>query len=283
MAPVTQQAHAHDHHHDVHGQAEILDLDAELLAEHTSSVIGWLPVRASPRRIVDLGCGTGAGTFALLTHFPEAHVTAVDAAAEHLHRVHEKAGRNGVADRVRTVHADLDATWPDLGGPDLVWASAALHHMADPDRVLRRVHDTLAPGGLFALVELAAFPRFLPDDAPSDRPGLEGRLHAVSDRRHAERLPHRGADWGPRLTAAGFTDQAARTITVHIERSRSEAVARYALEGLRRLRDAAADGLPADDRAALDRLLDTDGPDSILRRDDLAMRTERRVWAARRA
>jgi SAM-dependent methyltransferase len=279
---VTHQAHAHDHH-DVHGQAEILDLDAELLAEHTSSVIEWLPVRASPRRIVDLGSGTGAGTFALLTHFPEAHVTAVDAAAEHLHRVDDKARRNGVADRVRTLHADLDATWPDLGEPDLVWASAALHHMADPDRVLRRVHDTLARGGLFALVELAAFPRFLPDDAPSDRPGLEERLHAVSDRRHAERLPHRGADWGPRLTAAGFTDQVERTITVHIERSRSEGVARYALEGLRRLRDASADALPADDRAALDRLLDTDGPDSIARRDDLAMRTERRVWAARRA
>jgi SAM-dependent methyltransferase len=232
---------------------------------------------------VDLGCGTGAGTFALLTHFPEAHVTAVDAAAEHLHRVDDKARRKGVADRVRTVHADLDATWPDLGEPDLVWASASLHHMADPDRVLRRVRDTLAPGGLFALVELAAFPRFLPDDAPSDRPGLEERLHAVSDRRHAERLPHRGADWGPRLTAAGFTEQAQRTITVHIERSRSEAVARYALEGLRRLRDASADAFPTGDLAALDRLLDTDGPHSILRRDDLAMRTERTVWAARRA
>ncbi|MHA6622404.1 class I SAM-dependent methyltransferase [Pseudonocardia sp. DLS-67] len=270
------------HDHDVHGQSEILDLDAEVLAEHTESVIAWLPVRASPRQIVDLGCGTGAGTFALLSHFPEAHVTAVDAAVEHLHRLREKAGRNGVADRVRTAHADLDATWPDLGEPDLVWASASLHHMADPDRVLRRIHDTLVPGGLFALVELAGFPRFLPDDAPADRPGLEGRLHTASDRRHAEHLRHRGADWGPGLTAAGFAREAERTITVDIDRSRSETVARYALESLRRMRAATADALPAGDLAALDRLLDTDGPHCILRRDDLAVRTERRVWAARR-
>jgi SAM-dependent methyltransferase len=140
-------------------------------------------------------------------------VTAVDSSIEHLHRLHEKACRTGVADHVRTVHADLDAAWPDLGRPELVWAAASLHHMADPERILRRIHDTLAPGGLFALVELAGFPRFLPDDAPQDRPGIEERLHAVSDRHHAAHIPHRGADWGPRLTAAGFTIDGERTIT----------------------------------------------------------------------
>lgn len=38
-----------------------------------------------------------------------------------------------------------------------------------------------------------------------------------------------------------------------------------------------------EDRTALDQLLDTNGPHSILRRDDLAVRTERTVWAARRS
>jgi hypothetical protein len=49
------------------------------------------------------------------------------------------------------------------------------------------------------------------------------------------------------------------------------------------MRDTVAYALPPDDLIALDRLLDTDGPHSILHRDDLAMRTERTVWAARRA
>jgi SAM-dependent methyltransferase len=266
----------------VDGQAEILELDAEVLAEHTASITAWLPLGASPRQIVDLGCGTGAGTFALLARFPDAHVTAVDSSADLLHRLREKARGHGVADRVRTVQADLDSTWPELGEPDLVWASASLHHMADPDRILRQVRDTLGPGGLFTVVELAGFPRFLPDDAPEFRPGLEKRCHAASERRLAEHMPHRGADWGAKLTGAGFTLEGERTLTVDVAHSRSGAVGRYALSGLRRMREAVADALTTEDLAALDELLDTSSRRSILRRDDLALRTERTVWAARR-
>ncbi|WP_031509625.1 class I SAM-dependent methyltransferase [Streptomyces megasporus] len=276
---------AHRNHRrqdDADDQAEILDLEAEVLATHTATIVGWLPIEASPRRIVDLGCGTGAGTFALLARFPEAHVTAVDSSTAHLQRLREKACAEGVDERVRTVQADLDVSRPDLGTPDLVWASASMHHMADPDRVLRTVRDMLAPGGLFALVEPAGFPRFLPENAPEDRPDLEERCHAVSDRFHTERVPHRGADWGSKLTAAGFTVEGERTFAVNVEGSRDEAVGRYALGSLHRIRDAVVDALSAEDLAALDRLLDTDGPHGILHRDDLAVRTERTVWAARR-
>ena len=277
------QGHENGHGHDSDGQAEILDLDAEVLAEHIASITAWLPVKNGPRRIVDLGCGTGAGTFALLSRFPDAEVTAVDSSVGHLRRLREKAEADNTAGRVHTVEADLDAEWPDLGTPDLVWASASLHHMADPDRTLRQVHDLLAPDGLFAVVELAGFPRFLPEDAPEDRPGLEERCHAASDRYHAEHVPHRGADWGPKLTAAGFTVEAERTITVNMEGSHSEAIGRYALNSLQRLRGSVAQALEAEDLAALDRLLDIDGPHSVLRRDDLVVRTERTVWAARRS
>ncbi|MEV0523223.1 class I SAM-dependent methyltransferase [Streptomyces sp. NPDC050439] len=285
-APSHAGHHGTDHHPqhapDTDSQAEILDLDAEVLAEHIASITAWLPVGKTPRHIVDLGCGTGAGTFALLARFPEAEVTAVDASADHLHRLRAKAEELGTADRVRTVAADLDADWPDLGRPELVWASASMHHMADPDRALRRAHDLLAPGGLFAVVELAGFPRFLPADAPEDRPGLEERCHAALDHHAAERVPHRGADWGPKLAAAGFTVEAERTISVHVDGTNSPAVGRYALNSLKRLR-AGAQALTAEDLASLDRLLDTEGPDGVLRRDDLALRTERTVWAARRA
>lgn len=274
----------HGHHqHPTGGHTEILDLDAEVLAEHTASITAWLPLETGPRQIVDLGCGTGAGTFALLSRFPDARVTAVDVSADHLRRLREKARAHGMEDRVRTLQADLDGTaWPDLGSPDLVWASASLHHMADPHRALRTVHDLLAPGGLLAVVELSGFPRFLPPSAPRERPGLEERLHAVADRMFAEHLPHRGADWGPMLTGAGFTVVGERTITVNIDSSGNEAIGRYALGGLQRLRSAIAETLPPEDLTALDRLLDPDSPHSLPRRDDLTMRTERTVWAARR-
>jgi SAM-dependent methyltransferase len=270
------QTHAHhDHgHHQQHRadseQAEILDLDAEVLAEHIAAITEWLPLKSGPRQIVDLASGTGAGTFALLERFPEAHVTAVDASPGHL-------------ERLRTVLADLDdAIWPDLGTPDLVWASASMHHMADPGHALRAVRDLLAPDGLFAVVELAGLPRFLPENAPANRPGLEDRVHAVTDRLHAEHLPHRGADWGQMLNAAGFAVAGELTVAVDIDGSRNAAIGRYALGVLQRIRGAAAAELAAEDLTALDRLLDTSSPHSVLRRDDLAVRTERTVWAARR-
>ncbi|USQ85397.1 class I SAM-dependent methyltransferase [Streptomyces phaeoluteigriseus] len=275
--------HAHHQQHGTVGQAEILDLDAEVLAEHTAAITAWLPLHTAPHHIVDLGCGTGAGTFPLLDRFPDSHVTAVDASADHLRRLRTKACARGVEERVRTVQADLDeAAWPDLGSPDLVWASASMHHMTHPARALRTVHDALAPGGLFAVVELAGHPRFLPKSAPEDRPGLEERVHAAADRLQAEHMPHRGADWGPMLTAAGFTVEDERTIAVNIEGSRSDAIGRYADGILQRIRSVIAERLSPEDLAALDQLLDTSSPHSILRRDDLTVRTERTVWAARR-
>ncbi|GAA2757887.1 class I SAM-dependent methyltransferase [Actinopolymorpha rutila] len=261
----------------------MLDLEAEALAEHLAAITAWLPVASPPRQIVDLGCGTGAGTFALLDRFPDANVTAVDSSATHLQRLWEKASARGVEARVSTVQADLDApAWPDLGSPDLVWASASMHHLADPEPALRKVLSILAPGGLFALVELAGYPRFLPDDAPADRPGLEERCHAASDRHFAEHLPHRGIDWGPKLTTAGFTRDGERTFTVNVDGAHNKAFGAYALGSLQRLRGSSAEGVPAEDLAALDRLLDPESPDSVLRRDDLAVRTERVVWATRR-
>ncbi|GHH56409.1 SAM-dependent methyltransferase [Streptomyces candidus] len=254
-----------------------------MLAEHTASITASLPLTSEPRHIVDLGCGTGAGTFTLLERFSDAHVTAVDTSASHLQLLREKAYARGIQERVRTVQADLDNNdWPELGQPDLMWASASMHHMANPDRALRNVRELLAPGGLFAVVELAGVPRFLPAGAPESRPGLEERAHAATNQFHAEHVPHRGADWGPMLTTAGFTVEDERTLTVNIEGARSEAIGRYAYGILQRIRSVAAPALSPEDLAALDELLDTSSPNSLLRREDLAIRTERTVWAARR-
>ncbi|MFI8089396.1 class I SAM-dependent methyltransferase [Streptomyces sp. NPDC086080] len=286
MSHSTPHQASHGTHGPAHAagdQADFLDLEAAVLAEDTAAVTAWLPVGAGPRHIVDLGCGTGAGTLALLGRFPDAEVTAVDSSTAHLHRLREKAAAAGAADRVRLVHADLDATpWPRLGTPELVWASATLHHLADPGGALRTVYELLAPGGLFAVLEPAGSPRFLPADAPETAPGLEERCHATVAHHHAAHMPHRGADWGAALTGAGFTIEAERTRTVGVGPDRSDAVGPYALISLRRMRGSAAAALTAEDLTALDQLLDTGGQRSILRHPGLSVRTERTVWAARR-
>jgi SAM-dependent methyltransferase len=280
----------HTHHHagaeaDEAVLAELLDLDAEVLHAYLSDVIDWaggLAADQPPQRILDLGCGTGAGTIALLRHFPGSEMTAVDASAPMLHRLQNQARELGLASRVRVVQADLDAGWPDTGHVDLVWASNSMHHMADPDRVLAQILAALQPGGVLAVAEMDSFPRFLPDDPGIGRPGLEGRCHGTRDEVRAGELPHLGSDWGPRLTEAGFAVQAQRTFVIDLAPPLPGPAGRYAQVSLQRLRSAVGDRLSAEDLAALDTLLDGDGPASILRREDLTVRTTRTVWLASR-
>ena len=139
---------------------------------------------------MDLGCGTGAGALALAQRFGGADVTAVDVSASMLGRLQAKARERGLAGRIRTLQADLDAGWPAVGLVDLVWASNSLHHVEDPDQVLAGAFAALRPGGLLAVAEMDSFPRFLPD------------AHRRPDSKAAARHPGRTAgqrDAAPRL------------------------------------------------------------------------------------
>ncbi|CAM5461779.1 hypothetical protein GCM10010329_32550 [Streptomyces spiroverticillatus] len=300
--------HGHEHRagheygagHDGHGGhseadeaalAEVLDLDAEVLHSYLAEVTGLLAeltADAPPHRILDLGSGTGTGTLALLQQFKGAEVTAVDLSEEMLRRVTAKVAAAGVAeDRVRTVQADLDTAWPEgLGPVDLVWASASLHHLSDPERTLADLLATLRPGGLLAVAEMDAspFPRFLSEEleVALGRPGLEERLYAAVADQHAEAVPHLGADWGERLAAAGFAVETERRFDIRLSAPLPAATGRYAQATLQRLRDRLAELLGAEDLAALAALLDQEGPQNILHRDDLTVVTSRTLWVARK-
>jgi ubiquinone/menaquinone biosynthesis C-methylase UbiE len=281
--------HQHAQHHSAAetdaAMAELLDLDAEVMHSYLAEVTAWtrsLAADPPPRRILDLGSGTGAGAFALLERFDQADVIAVDVSAEMLRRLSSKARVLGVAGRIRTVQADLDTARPAIDAVDLVWASSSLHHMADPDRVLAGVFGTLRPGGLLVVAEMVSFPRFLPDDLGLGRPGLEARCHAALAERQAGELPYRGSDWGPRLSQAGFTIDAERPFVIDLAAPLPAASGRYAQATLRRIRSGLDGRISTDDLAALETLIDSDGPDGVLRRADLTVRTARTVWAARR-
>jgi SAM-dependent methyltransferase len=270
---------------DESAMAELLDIDAEVLHSYLSELTAWIQELAAdlpPRRILDLGCGTGTGALALLHRFEGADVVALDMSVQLLHRLEAKARDLGVADRVGTVQADLDTSWPAIETVDLAWASSSLHHMADPDRVLTGVFAALRPGGLLAVIEMDSFPRFLPDDLGLGRPGLEARCHGVLAERHADELPHLGSDWGPRLSQAGFTIEAERPFAIDLQPPLPASAGRYAQATLRRIRSSLDGRISASDLATLDTLLDSDGPDGILQRDDLTVRTARTAWAARR-
>jgi SAM-dependent methyltransferase len=281
----------HHHQHDPAAEsdwaamAELLDLDADVLHSYLSEVTAWVCDQAAGlprRRILDLGSGTGTGALALVQCFEEADVIALDRSEQLLARCKAKARELGVEDRIRTVQADLDAAWPVIEPVDLVWASSSLHHMADPDRVLSEVFTTLQPGGLLAVAEMGSFPRFLPDDVGLGRPGLEARCHAALAAGMAGEVPHLGSDWGSRLRQTGFNIEAERTFAIDLELPLPVSTGRYAQVSLQRIRSSLEGRMSADDLATLDTLIDSDGLDSVLRRDDLAVRTKRTVWLAKR-
>lgn len=281
-------AHDHGDHGNEAALTELLDLEGEVLQSYLDDLTGWIAATAQPpvARIIDLGSGTGTGTLALLRRFPQAHVTAVDLAAERLARLTHRAGQLGLGDRVDVRPADLDQPWPDFGsadrGADLVWASMSLHHVTDPDQTLARVFGLLRPGGSLVIAEtnpLESFPRFLPDCAGT---GLEDRIHELLARLLAEQVPEMGADWGARLTAAGFTVTAERVFDVALAAPLPAAAGRYAQLSLDRLRTGLANQLDPADLKTLAALVADDGPDSICCRDDLTVRATRLTWLARR-
>ncbi|MFG2600294.1 class I SAM-dependent methyltransferase [Streptomyces sp. NPDC048462] len=274
----SRPAHADTHADDgTAAMAEILELDAEVLSTYLSELTTWLGELSDrePGRIIDLGSGTGTGAIALARRFPRAGVSAVDRSPRMLHRLSVKAAELGLADRVRGVQADLDREWPALDTGDLVWAAAALHHMVDPGRVLSQVFGALRPGGLLAVTEMDFFPRFLPDDIKVGRPGLEARLHAALNAEPA-------AGWTGHLVRAGFVPEAERPFVIDLPAPLPPATARYAQLCLRKLRSHLDGQLAAEDLAALDAVTDDEGPHSVLRRDDLTVRTTRTTWVGRR-
>jgi SAM-dependent methyltransferase len=282
------QSHAHHTESsadDWSAMADLLDLDGEVLHAYLSEAIAWVDQVAAGRpvrRILDVGSGTGNGALALAGQFPGAEAIAVDESGDLLARLRAKARDRGLEDRVQTVEADLDQAWPALGPVDLTWTSMALHHLADPDRALREIFAATRPGGLLAVAEMTGPQRFLPDDIGLGRPGLEARLQAAVAEHHSGSMPYLGADWGPLVVRAGWMGVAERAFGIEVPAPLTAAGRRFAQAYLRRVRGHVDGALAADDLAALDVLIGDDGPGSVLRRQDLAIRNTRTLWTATR-
>jgi ubiquinone/menaquinone biosynthesis C-methylase UbiE len=98
-------------------------------------------------RVLDLGCGTGASTAALVAAAPGVEIVAVDASAGMLARAREKRWPSGV----RFVHSRAEDV--DEGTFDAVFAAYLLRNLPDPDTSLRHIAKLLEPGGRLVLHE----------------------------------------------------------------------------------------------------------------------------------
>ncbi len=262
--------------------AEMLDLDAEITRSYWDEVMVWIEnaISADVRRIVDLGAGTGTGTFALAERFDHAEVIAVDASDEMLEQIRTKAVDCGISDRIKVVQADLDNEWPPTGLVDLTWASMFMHHLADVDGALQRIHTATSAGGLTVIAEFTDPLRFLPDDLGFGEPGLERRCIEIFKRERSRSLPAFGLEWGRRLERAGFSAVEERVFQLEGDDADPDHLARYARLWLERTSSAAAPDLSPDDHSVLKELLASRGPHSLEKRSDLQMRGSRVVVRA---
>jgi tRNA (cmo5U34)-methyltransferase len=138
-----------------HFEAEARDFDGIILTlipdyrRMVEALVAAIPFEsAAPLRAIDLGCGTGTVTQAVVDAFPNAHVTCLDLAENMIAMAQSK-----MADfpQVSYVLSDFNIFEFD-GRYDVIVSSLALHHLATDDekrRLYRRIYESLNAGGVF--------------------------------------------------------------------------------------------------------------------------------------
>lgn len=260
---------------------------ADRLAEPERATLADTLVGTDTRSVIEIGCGAGGMAAALATAMrtpatttgdgSEPTLTLVDSAPELLDAAASHVRDTGAAVDVRTVLWDAaDETIPSALAPaDLLFAGMVVHHLPDQLAGLRRLTELVRPGGTLAIVESGLAQRVLPWDVGVGEPGLEDRLSANQQSWFREmrtgmdeavRMP---MGWSRALREAGLAEVHSWSYLVERPAPVSDLVMRSILRRLRFLRDSTAEHGTTDDLAAVDALLDEDGPHYVGRRDDL--------------
>ena len=109
-------------------------------------------------RVADLGCGDGTIAHAILSHYPEAHVTAIDFSPPMLEQATQRLQPFGK--RVNVVQADLyTPDWQNGLEPfDAVLSGYCIHHLPNDRKqaLYREIFHLLRSGGGFLQIEHVA-------------------------------------------------------------------------------------------------------------------------------
>jgi len=173
-----------------------------------------LPFRRA-RQLLEVGCGVGAQTEILLRHFPDLHVTGVDASPENLQHAAAFLGELPWAEG-RYTHVQGDATRLDFGADsfDSAFLCWILEHVGDPQRVLSEVRRVLRPGSPVVVSEVQNATFFLDPYSPNTL----AYWMAFND--HQIELggdPFVGAKLGNLLLATGYRDITTKVRSFHLD------------------------------------------------------------------
>lgn len=131
--------------------------------DETSLAVSLSGLRgATNLKIADIGCGTGASTLVLAREL-DAHITAVDFCPEFLTKLEDVAARAGVADRITTLSASMEALPFAEAAYDAIWSEGAIYNMGFAAGV-EAWGNYLKPNGILAVSELT----WLTDQRPEE-------------------------------------------------------------------------------------------------------------------
>ena len=106
-------------------------------------LIGRIPL-PEPKRVYDLGCGSGNVTRMLAERWPGAAVTGVDNSPQMLQRA------RATPSRVRWQHGDL-GDWQPGAVPSLLYSNAVIQWLPDHGELIPRLWSLLPSGGCLAV------------------------------------------------------------------------------------------------------------------------------------
>jgi ubiquinone/menaquinone biosynthesis C-methylase UbiE len=129
--------------------AAVYDTDQNKTRDLAAAVLRRGPLKLAGRRVLEIGCGTGANTGWLAER--SASVVALDFSAEMLRRAEARVR----SETVRFVEHDLRSAWPLADGSvEVVIAMLVLEHVESLLPVLAESARVLASGGEVFLCEL---------------------------------------------------------------------------------------------------------------------------------
>lgn len=110
-------------------------------------------INGTPRRILDLGCGTGSTTLLLKQAFPQAQVIGLDLSPYMLVMANHKARTAGL--NIQWCHGNAEATSLPNASFDLVTASLLFHETPSTvvQSILRECFRLLMPGGEVVILD----------------------------------------------------------------------------------------------------------------------------------
>ena len=116
------------------------------------AVIKAIP--GSPRKIIDLGCGTGSTTILLQQAFPNAKIIGLDLSPQMLIMSNHKAQQAGL-NNIRWVHGIAEATGLEASEFDVVTASLLFHETPTSisQAILNEAYRLLKPGGKVIILD----------------------------------------------------------------------------------------------------------------------------------